>query len=598
MTDPRYKSWLNHASEPVQAEYAVSVNPDWHSNPYIMALSQQLNMLPFNERRRQVRMYIEDIPDSCTNCPEYQNLSAFERLTLTQNLRRFRTVKSAHLDLELRLSAFITSGYQDRNPLSPTVVREAYDRRARTSQGPPARIRPSLEGAALAVIGPSGSGKTCALKQLAQLYHQVILHKEFRGRPFTRAQVVWLGVNFPSDRSSKTLCKAIIRAFDETLSSLGTRYTAEYVKQASTRSDLQNAVIDIVQEHGLGMLIVDEAQLGVGKNYASTDAMDFLVELINNIHLPVLLAATPKAYELIGSSMKSARRVTGVGDMLWNYLQYSPSRGTFSAADPWRDSEWGQFFVNLWNIQYFNGPVEASFELCQTLYEISMGIPDVAIKVWMLAQMRFVLLGETIPEEQSKNEYFQTLIWKVASDSMHSVEPILRKMRSYWIIGAMEDAQFDIVLKDFDDIFIPDEYVEQVLKDAVKVKMDESQALQIKSVQMSNLSNVYQRSVVALRETGLEERQINAASTWAVESYPSGTDLKVLCEVALKHASGQSQSKAKSTTEAVQSQPLCEPSVIEGLGNQRKNGESVYEALKSGGLVLDLAELRKVIFGQ
>jgi hypothetical protein len=89
------------------------------------------------------------------------------------------------------------------------------------------------------------------------------------------------------------------------------------------------------------------------------------------------------------------------------------------------DGEWRTFVRHLFKYQWTAQRTEPSDEIMETLWNESQGIIDIAIKLFVLSQMRAIRLGQ-----KGKPEIITVpLIETVAKDSLKLVKPMLDALR-------------------------------------------------------------------------------------------------------------------------------------------------------------------------
>jgi hypothetical protein len=161
--------------------------------------------------------------------------------------------------------------------------------------------------------------------------------------------------------------------------------------------------------HGIGLLIIDEIQhLSLSKSGGSDKMLNFFVTLVNTIGIPVLLVGTNKAVSVLQSEFRQARRGSGQGDMVWSQMP--------------KDESWELFVEGMWEYQWTTNYTPLTSEFSDLIYEESQGILDIAVKLFMLSQVRAIATGE---EKLSKQ-----IIKQVANDSLRLVRPMLKALRS------------------------------------------------------------------------------------------------------------------------------------------------------------------------
>jgi hypothetical protein len=312
-----------------------------------------------------------------------------------------------HLDLEQRFSRMIRSGYKARNPLRRTDWQDIDNKVAALATDASSRPLTYSTASGFTLLGLSGAGKSTAVERILTLYPQVIFHQRYQHQPLSLIQLVWLKLDCPFDGSIKGLCLNFFQAID---SRLGTNYYRYYAKNGAhvTVDNLLPGMARLGSIHRLGVLVVDEIQnLSQAKSGGSARMLNFFVQLVNTIGMPVVLIGTPKARHLLTREFRQARRSTGQGDPVWNNLP--------------DDEVWQLFLESLWRYQYVRQPGELTPELSHTLYDETQGIIDFAVKIFMLAQIRAIVSGqETITP---------TIIRSVAAESLRLAAPALAALR-------------------------------------------------------------------------------------------------------------------------------------------------------------------------
>jgi len=341
--------------------------------------------------------------------PQYDKNERFfpvhQRAHLIQQILEFFQPLPVHLDLEGRFSRLIRSGYRARNPLQPGFSSDVNQRVECLRPGSSSkRLRSTATG--FTIIGLSGVGKTTAVEEILLLYPQIINHCHYRNQEFTFRQLVWLKLDCPFDGSIKGLCLNFFQAVDDLLK---TSYYQNYAQGRRTVDELIPNMGRVAANQSLGVLVIDEIQnLSEAKSGGHRKMLNFFVQLINTIGLPVVLVGTYKAISVLGSEFRQMRRGTGQGDLIWN---------------PMKEDEVWQFFAeSLWRYQYVRSENPLTPELSHTLYYETQGITDFAVKVYMLAQLRAMVTG--------KEKVTKSIIQSVARDSLCLATPVLSALKS------------------------------------------------------------------------------------------------------------------------------------------------------------------------
>jgi hypothetical protein len=381
----------------VEAEYNDPLIPDYKGNP----LNEALPPIWSREQVIDMLQYYPDYQES------HRQWRPELRLHLIRNVLKFFEVIPRHIDLEQLLSSMVRLGYEARNPSVHGFYRDIDERIEALLTGKPLFSNLQSSALGLAVVGISGVGKSVTLGHLLPLYPQVIFHHNFRGNDFSHVQLVWLKLECPSDGSTKGLCLNFFQAIDELL---GTNYVENYARHGrATVDEMTKDMARLASLHTIGVLVIDEIQhLSNAKSGGSERMLSFFVELINKIGMPIILVGTYKAKPLLSREFRLARKSGGLGDFVWDSMR--------------RDETWKTFLESLWRYQYTQQNCPLTPHLSRTLYDVTQGITDLAVKVYMLAQARAITRGEEV--------ITASLIRSVARDSLQMVRPILDALKS------------------------------------------------------------------------------------------------------------------------------------------------------------------------
>ena len=136
------------------------------------------------------------------------------------------------------------------------------------------------------IIGVSGIGKSTAIEKLLLMYPQVIIHHNYKGKPLTRAQIVWIKIDCPFDGSLKTLCKMFFKALDDIL--LTTNYFQRYGKNSNSTATMMIHMSHLACLHSIGVLVIDEMQHLINPKNKPDEILNFLVTLVNMIGISII----------------------------------------------------------------------------------------------------------------------------------------------------------------------------------------------------------------------------------------------------------------------------------------------------------------------
>jgi AAA domain len=383
----------------VDAIYSNQIVQDYESNPLIEALPpiltendviEQLSVFPsFNENERK--------------------LNANYRLHCIQRLFQYFQPFEKHLDLEQRISRAIRQGYLHRNPMEREEVTRVHESYKAIKEGKFLKnyqTGTKRTAAGFTIIGLSGIGKSTAIERVLSFYPQIIKHQEYMGKLFHFTQICWLKLDCPFDGSLKGLCMSFFSELDRLL---GSSYLTKFGSQKNTTDLMMQRMAHLASRHGIGLLIIDEIQhLSLSKSGGSDKMLNFFVTLVNTIGIPVLMIGTNKAISILQSEFRQARRGSGQGDMVWSQMP--------------KDDTWELFVEGMWEYQWTVKSTEYEKEFTDILYDESQGILDIAVKLFMLSQIRAIATGE---EKITKQ-----IIKQVSRDSLRLVKPMLEALKS------------------------------------------------------------------------------------------------------------------------------------------------------------------------
>ncbi|MCD9188954.1 MAG: ATP-binding protein [Pyrinomonadaceae bacterium] len=409
---------LPHGEVAYIANYKKQLLSEYNGNPLIEALPKILSK----------REYL----DAVTNYPLFnesdRSLPPEVRLQCVMRMTHYFQPLSKHIDLEQRISRIIRHGYLSRNPLHAQYVMRLREIKKRmTSENKEERQNllnylssSKSDPTGFTLIGISGVGKTTGLRNVLNLYPQVILHREYNGAPFDFYQIVWLRLECPHAGSLKGLCGEF---FQEVDSLLGTNYYAKFGSTRNSEDFMLAQMVLICHLHGIGLLAIDEIQnLSEAKSGGADKMLNFFVKLINKGIAPVSMIGTNKAQKVLQSAFRQARRGTGVGDFYWDRFKFNEEEVANPATASKPINLWKFFIEEIFEYQWTKIPVAFNEEFSKTLYDESQGVTDIAIKLYMLAQWRAISTGI--------EKLTPSLIRQVASDSLMLVRPMLNALRS------------------------------------------------------------------------------------------------------------------------------------------------------------------------
>jgi hypothetical protein len=216
-----------------------------------------------------------------------------------------------------------------------------------------------------------------------------------------------LKIECPFDGSLTGLCHAFFRALDRAIGE--ERYARRY-RSARGIVQLVHQIEQIASTHFVGVLIIDELQhLRVAKTGGKDDMLNFFVNLINSIGIPVVFVGTNSMIELFADVMRNARRATGLG--LSDFRQPKSD-----------DPAWALLVDAAWQYQWVRHVEPLTAEVRSVLYDLTQGVTDFLIKLLVLAQRHAIHTGE--------ERLTVKLLRAIADTRMQLLKPALDALRS------------------------------------------------------------------------------------------------------------------------------------------------------------------------
>lgn len=320
-----------------------------------------------------------------------RKLPNYIRVHCVERLREWIHALSQHRDLSEMINKIIIRGYIHRNPLTPEYIMKTRMKNILAGV-------PQFNGISpiSSLIGISGTGKSIATERiLTTFYPQVIKHSEFKKKYLLVDQLVWLKVDFLCEPTISSFCLCILDKIDQIL---GTPYFSLFRYQKEEERIEQ--VAKILWLHGVGLFIVDEFQnITKAIEKEKRAILDFLEKISAVIGIPILLIGTP--------SLSALPEVFLSNTVKWNEFNFN--------------EEWDGLIDELLKYQWTSKKVENVKCISKNLYKVSMGIIDVAIKVYISAQQYCINrnIAQLTPE----------IILLVSRDKYKLIQPMLHALR-------------------------------------------------------------------------------------------------------------------------------------------------------------------------
>lgn len=374
------------------AVYTASPVSDYQGNPFIEALPVIF------EAKDTIQAIKGTIEFKLSDRQLPNNTRAH---IISQLLNNFFHPIKRHLTLEQKISIMLRKGYVGRNITTGDLNRHLQNsfEHIQSNDFNASRHTDLISIAqSLVFIGFSGSGKTTTLNRILKNYLQKIYHPEHN---FT--QLVYLKIDCPYNGSLKSLYLSFFSAVDR---ALGTNYEQQYTQKRHNEQKLLQLMGHIAHLHAIGLLVIDEIQhLMANRSKNSDEMLNFFVTLVNVYSLPIIMVGTPKASNIFERDLRSSRRAVGFGSIHWEPIKNEPAIKTPDGKV--RKSEWMTFTDALWKYQWLRkADLLLSEELRQCWFDLTQGILDVTVKLFVLAQIRAIESGlERITVKLLQNTY-------------------------------------------------------------------------------------------------------------------------------------------------------------------------------------------------
>ena len=537
----------------VQARYRKTGVVRYNDNPFIEALPPILDIKSIGDSlRSHIKPTADEILASGTlraHCIAGLLTDYFQPLT-------------AHVQLQEKLSIMIRNGYVGRNPSNGSLNKHLQNGYERLLSGDLNVFRfENVKSTAqsMVLMGCSGSGKTTTLTKFLSTYPQVIYHADYNIE-----QVVYLKIDCSHNGSLDELCRNFFRALDF---ALGTHYEKKYGKKGIGVPTKLAQMTQLSNLHALGVLVIDEIQhLKSARSGGSENMLNFFVTMVNTIGLPVILVGTPKAREIFDIDFRSARRAVGFGSIYWNPLPQESSTG--------KKSEWQILTDKLWTIQWLRKrDVYLTDDIRNTWYELSQGVLDVVIKLFVLSQLRAIV---TRTERITQN-----IMRQVYEDEMQPVHPMLDALKS----GDPEKIlQYsDLSVGDMDKRTI--ELIQTI--DSTQIQEDHL----ARDVAVLGSNNDAKRLYQLLRDLGYETDNLATIISELFKEHPGLSQrelLPIIIDWLNKEKSCHPEKPTKATVINFKDWHTLESDDFRFLRSQHASPDELWESMEKTGVTMDL----------
>ena len=538
----------------VQAIYRETGTSRYYGNPFIEALPPLI--LDVKIIGDSLRSHVKPTAD------EISASGTLRAHCIAGLLTDFFQPLSAHVELQEKLSIMIRDGYVGRNPSNGSLNKHLQNGYERLQSGELnvfrfENVRSTAQS--MVFIGCSGSGKTTTLTKVLSTYPQVIYHHEYNVE-----QVVYLKIDCSHNGSLDELCRNFFRALDF---ALGTSYEKKYGKKGIGVPTKLAQMTQLSNLHALGVLIIDEIQhLKSARSGGSENMLNFFVTMVNTIGLPVIFVGTPKAREIFDIDFRSARRAVGFGSINWRPMPQASSKRD--------ESEWQILTDKLWTMQWLRKrDVCLTDEIRDTWYELSQGVLDVVIKLFVLSQLRAIV---TRTERITQN-----IMRQVYEDELQPIHPMLDALKSRDPEKILRYS--DLSFGDMDKRTI--ELIQTI--DSTQLKEDHM----AKDLAVLGSNNDAKRLYQLLRDLGYETDNLATVISELFKEHPGLSQrelLPIISDRLNTEKSCESEKPAKATVINFKDWHTLESGDFRFLRSQDESSDELWESMEKTGATMDL----------
>ena len=320
-----------------------------------------------------------------------------------------------HVLLQEKIDMMLRMGYVGRNINDGSLNQKLQEGYELIKSGGEATANFAVEkttARSMSLVGISGSGKTSSLERVLETYPQVIYHDHQN-----IFQVTYLRIECPSNGDLESLCLNFFSAVD---SVLGTDYERRYAKQRLSVPKMLALMRQTANNRAIGILVIDEIQrLSQVRSGGKEQMLEFFVELVNKVGIPIILVGTPKARPIFELELQSGRRSAGLGSIYWETIPKHVAKNGGNEPNP----NWIRFTDNLWKYQWLkHGGDKLSDEIRDCWYDLSQGVLDIVVKLFVLGQLRAIA--------NKKERITVGILKSVYKQELKPVHPMLDALRS------------------------------------------------------------------------------------------------------------------------------------------------------------------------
>ena len=393
--DAKYNEYILNKEKIIPAIYSKAVLERDRGNAYIEALPN-INLEPhLSEKPHELIEYRHD---------KIKNMSKTEKKLQVSNLRYVRFPLPFQKELIHCLYNTIISSYRAR-----TQVYTFNSSIECSIKNKSCELNVMLTGEAsqptnsgFSLIGKSGAGKTTLMSETLSQYPQVIIHNDEDGGYYV--QIVYLVVNCVPNSNFSALYEGVGSAIDHALQNTDGIYQNE-ISKCKGLGKKAAKVKELIEKLAIGIIIFDEIQL-IDFNHTKENTFDSLLTLANETKVGLAVIGTEDARDKMFSELRTSRRI-----------------GENIIADSYCDNfDFFRFLVtNVFKYQWFDELVEPDDDICVALYEVTKGIIDQLIGI-------YIKVNEDYLDKKEKPQINGEYIKKVAKKYFSGMQDVLQNI--------------------------------------------------------------------------------------------------------------------------------------------------------------------------
>ncbi|MBU2115370.1 MAG: TniB family NTP-binding protein [Gammaproteobacteria bacterium] len=309
----------------------------------------------------------------CTDwCPEnFWQLPKIVQLTSVMSMNRIHVPTKQLKQLYEKIVTNLLDVYSSRSPFTANSNRLKYALAVAIQERKVVQRNTMTNAPSMLVYGHSGAGKTTGILAILNVIPQVIVHREYAGKPYQQLQLVWISIDLPATPSIKALALSFFCAVDN---ALGTDYYDKWSRRNRDSVDQHITGMQLVaQTHELGLIHIDEMQFMLG--YAQSKekpSMVVLEAIFNKLGIPMLLSTTTAGLELFRADYSA----NGCADFTITRRMLSDRKIEFLPVQKGTE-EFTRFINAMFPEQLLLNCTELSPEFIDQFHYLSCGLPAI-----------------------------------------------------------------------------------------------------------------------------------------------------------------------------------------------------------------------------